>query len=155
MFRGGIFRSEKARFSLLSFVGIVYLEFTRSGCMYQFWESSLMLCRQITHGRRANAPGSFRHDVTSTCFDIKIDIFPKFWRALYSMLGIPGIYHAHTLPQFMHRLIIVPRSLRSLLVSYGKRCAAYVVYASVFQHSYVHTHRKHIVFLALVCDLFF
>ena len=60
-----------------------------------------------------------------------------------------GVHATLTLRQFMHKLTRVPRSLRPLLVSHRKRCAEYVVYASAFQHSYVHTHRKYTVFLSL------
>lgn len=104
----------------------------------------------------ANSPGSIRHDVTSACFRSKVWFsFQKFTLAR-SILNTGRICHDHTLPQFMPRQTIVPRSLRSLLVTHCKRCLEYVVYDSPFQHSHVNTQVRRsfpfvLLFLVLGC----
>ena len=44
--------------------------------------------------------------------------------------------HIHTLPKFMHRLTIVPRSLRSLLVIHRKRCPDRYFFGVVLRRGY-------------------
>ena len=68
-------------------------------------------------------------------------------------LSLLGVYATlKTLPQFIPRLSIVPRSLRSLLVSHCKRCPEYTrsVCFAFSALSCSHTHRKYdVVFRSL------
>ena len=75
----------------------------------------------------ATAPGSFRHHLMNPCLHTKVSISSQSSKPLY----VERTCHARTLPKFMHRLTIVPRLLRSLLVvhcrCYPDRCSSGVV----------------------------
>ena len=125
------FSIGNTRFSLLSLIGMHVLVCSHT------------CCKQSAHDR------SQRSGVLSARCNKRL--FSRQGLVYFSEFFAGRISHTHTLPQFMHRLTLVPRSLRSLLVSLCKRCSQYVVYDSLFQHSCVHTHHKYdVIFLFFV-----
>ena len=87
-------------------------------CLIKLRQSSHNSCMQSTHDR------SYRPGVLSAPCSKRLFLHQGYFLCFESSspLYAGRACHAHTLPKFMHKLTIIPRSQRFLLVNHRKRC---------------------------------